>query len=116
MQKQSIGELIKPSYVNGCWRKPVISARKASELKYYFERAGVPWIYTQERPEVHTESAYNRRPKGTKFSNNYESKLSMIRKNLSQQEERLEKLRLDRDKAKKPTMDEAQFHLVLKTI
>lgn len=87
-----------------------------NELKYYFERAGVPWIYTQDREEVHTASAYNRRPKGTKFSNNYESKLQTIRKKLSEQPEKLEKLRMDRANAKTPTRDEQTWHQVLKAI
>ena len=76
--------MIEPRSVNGQWHKPIIQRRQMNELKYYFERAGVPWIYTQDREEIHSTSAYNRRPKGTKFSNNYESKLQTIRKKLSE--------------------------------
>jgi hypothetical protein len=43
----------------------------------------VPWIYTKERPEIHADSVYNKKPKGTHFSNNYETKLAVIRKNLA---------------------------------
>jgi len=52
-------------------------------LKSYFDLAGVPWIYSKERPEIHADSTYNRRPKGTAFSNNYETRLATIRKNLA---------------------------------
>jgi hypothetical protein len=76
--------LIKPKLVKGVWRKPTIQARQKSELKSYFETAGVPWIYTKEKPEIHADSTYNRKPKGTRFSNNYETRVAMIRKNLSQ--------------------------------
>jgi len=62
-------------------------------LRTYFEKAGVPWIYSEYRPEIHADSSYNRRPKGTRWSNNYESRVALIRKNLSTQEERLLKLR-----------------------
>ena len=75
------------------WRKPAIQARQKKELRTYFEIAGVPWIYSNYRPEIHETSTYNRRPKGTRFSNNYETRVAMIRKNLSTQEDRLFKLR-----------------------
>ena len=60
----------------------------------YFEKAGVPWIYDKERPEVHANSVYNKRPKGisTKW-NNYENRITTIRANLATQEDRLLKLR-----------------------
>lgn len=93
LQKDSISALVKPQFIGGVWRKPAIQARQRKELKSYFEIAGVPWIYSAERPELHANSVYNRRPKGTAFSNNYETRLSMIRKNLSTQPERLLKLR-----------------------
>lgn len=66
LQKGSIAEMIKPTLVNGKWRKPMLSGRNKHILKSYFEKAGVPWIYEEERPEVHIESTYNRRPKLTR--------------------------------------------------
>lgn len=80
---KNIGELLKPTFVNGKWRKPDINGRHKKQLQVYFEKAGVPWIYTQQRPEIHTTSAYNRKPKGNKVYNSYEARISMIRKNLS---------------------------------
>ena len=61
----------------------MLSGRRKAELKYYFEKAGLPWIYEKERPEVHLESTYNRKPKGTKIENDFEVKLANIRKALS---------------------------------
>ena len=75
--------MIKPSYVNGCWRSPELSGRNKAELKKYFRFAGVPWIYEKPRPFVHATSAYNRKPKGTKHFLNQESRIAIIRKNLS---------------------------------
>ena len=59
--------MIKPQFVNGRWRKPVIQARQKAELRSYFEKAGVPWIYEKETPEVHMNSTYNRKPKKPKI-------------------------------------------------
>jgi len=97
---------MKPTLVGGVWRKPQIGARQQKELKNYFDVAGVPWIYSKDTPDIHTASTYNRKPKGTAFSRNYETKLAMIRKNLSTQPERLLKLRMDRQAAKPLTIDE----------
>ena len=88
--------MIQPTLVNGSWRKPIISGRNKAQLKSYFEQAGVPWIYEKERPEVHETSAYNRRPKGKKHDLNFETRIATIRKNLSTQDDRLEKLRQER--------------------
>ena len=44
---KNIGELLKPTFVNGKWRKPDINGRHKKQLQVYFEKAGVPWIYTQ---------------------------------------------------------------------
>ena len=65
-------------------------------MKQYFEQAGLPWIYEQPRGEVHTRSTYNRKPKGQKHALNFETRIATIRKNLSTQDERLEKLRMER--------------------
>ena len=65
----------------------------------------MPWIYDPIKPEIHVTSTYNKKPKGTKFANNYETKLALIRKNVLGQEERLEKLRQERSNNKKPTHD-----------
>ena len=91
----SMGTLIRPQFVNGKWNKPVIQGRQKKQLKTYFARAGVPWIYDTERPEIHDTSAYNRKPKGSTFKNNYETRLATVRKNLSVMDERLLKLRVD---------------------
>ncbi len=88
--------MIKPQFINGSWRKPVIQAKQKAQLRGYFEKAGVPWIYEKETPEVHLESTYNRKPKKGKLDQNYEIRLATIRKALSTQDDRLEKLRLDR--------------------
>ena len=52
-------------------------------MRGYFEKAGVPWIYENERPEVHMESTYNRKPKRPKEDSNEEVRLANIRKALS---------------------------------
>lgn len=116
LQRESIKDLIKPTFIGGVWRKPAIQGRQVHELKKYFDLAGVPWIYSKERPEIHSESAYNRKPKGTHFSNNYETRLAMIRKNLATQPDKLMKLRLDRLADRKMTKDEQIWTVVLKTI
>lgn len=74
----------------------MLSGRNKAELRGYFEKAGVPWIYDKERPEVHMNSTYNRRPKTTKMEADYEVRIATIRKNLSTQDEKLEKLRAER--------------------
>ena len=71
-------------------------------MKTYFERAGVPWTYDKPHQEVHTQSPYNRQPKGRKHDNNFETRLAMIRKNLSTADDRLEQHRLNRLKNKTP--------------
>ena len=96
LTKGSIPDLLKPQFINGTWRKPSIQGRQKSQLRGYFERAGVPWIYEKETPEVHMNSTYNRKPKKTKLDQNYEVRLANIRKALSTQDDRLEKLRYDR--------------------
>ena len=84
LQRESINDLLKPQFVNGAWRKPDISGRQKAQLKMYFEKAGVPWIYEKERPEVHSNSVYNRKPKGMQtYWNNYETRISTIRANLA---------------------------------
>ena len=65
---------------------------------------------------MHFNSTYNRKPKGTAFSNNYETRLAIIRKNLSTQDDKLLKLRQDRMAAKKFTDDEQTFIGVLKAL
>lgn len=107
---------MKPQMVGGKWRKPVVSGRQRSELQGYFETAGVPWIYTQQRPEIHATSTYNRKPKGTKFSNNYETRLALIRRNLSQQPDRMLKLRQEHRDTKPMVESEKIFHGVLKAL
>ena len=82
--------------MNGTWRRPAISGKQKADLKRYFEQAGVPWIYEKPEPEIRISSAYNRKPKGQKHELNYETRLATIRRNLSQQEQRLDKLRQDR--------------------
>ena len=113
---QNIGQLMRPTFVNGTWHKPVIQGRQKAQLKYYFEKAGVPWIYDKERPEVHETSTYNRRPKGNAHKNQYETRLAVIRKNLSTMDEKIMKHRMDRLVNKVPTQDETmlmQVHKVL---
>ena len=85
--------MIRPQFVNGKWRKPEISGRQKAELKKYFHQCGLPWIYEQPKPFVHANSVYNKRPKPTLVERNFEQRLATIRKNLSTQDERLEKLR-----------------------
>jgi hypothetical protein len=107
---------MKPQSVGGKWRKPIVSGRQRSQLQGYFETAGVPWIYSEARPEVHATSTYNRKPKGTKFSNNYETRLALIRRNLSQQPDRMLKLRTEHRDTKPMVESEKIFHGVLKAL
>ena len=100
LQRQSIQEMIKPQFVNGSWRRPLIQGKQKAELKGYFEKTGVPWIYEKETPDVHLSSTYNRKPKKPKIDANEEVRIANIRKALSTQDERLEKLRLERQQAK----------------
>jgi hypothetical protein len=96
LQKQSIKDLIKPQLVNGKWRKPEIQAKQRAELRQYFEKAGVPWIYEKETPEVHETSTYNRKPKAHKMEMDFEVRIANIRKALSTQDDRVAKLRQER--------------------
>ena len=82
--------------MNGSWRKPVISGPNKAELKSYFHQAGLPWIYEQPKADIHEKSAYNRKPKGQRHELNFEARIATIRKNLSTQEDRLEKMRQQR--------------------
>ena len=75
--------MIRPTFVNGTWRKPIISGSNKAELKGYFHQAGVPWIYETPKPLVHENSAYNRKPKGQKHEIAFEGRIATIRKNLS---------------------------------
>ena len=75
--------MIRPQFVNGRWRAAEISGKNKAQLKSYFHQAGVPWIYEQPRPEIHSNSVYNRKPKGKKFENNFETRIATLRKNLS---------------------------------
>ena len=114
--QQPIGAMMRPQLVNGKWHKPVIQGRQKAQLRNYFQKAGVPWIYENEKPEVHAASAYNRRMKGTSFKNNYETRLAMIRKNLSGMDEKLHNLRKDRINNKPPTEDEQIMLSVYKVL
>ena len=116
LQSQNMGNLLRPQFVNGRWRKPTIQGRQKAQLKAYFEKAGVPWIYDKERDTVHETSAYNRKPKGTKFENNYETKLALVRKNLVTQEERIQKYRQDRLNSKQPSHDDRMFKMTFKAL
>ena len=116
LSTESMGTLLKPQFVNGRWRKPAIQARQKKELQNYFKKAGVPWIYDKERPEVHESSAYNKRPKGTAFMNNYETRLATVRKNLSGMDERITKLRKDRLDNKPRSNDEQHMLGVYKAL
>ena len=69
-----------------------------------------------QKPEVHENSTYNKKPKGTKFKNNYETRLAMIRKNLSTMDDKIENLRMERLKAKGPTQDEQHMLAVYKAL
>ena len=109
LSSESIGNLTRPTFVNGRWRKAEINGYKKRQLKRYFVRAGVPWIYDKEKPEIHEASNYNRKPKGTKFNNNYETRLAMIRKNLSQMDDKLHKHRVENLENKKKTVAETQL-------
>ena len=62
------------------------------------------------------KSTYNKKPKGTAFRNNYETRLAMIRKNLSTMDDKMEQLRYERLKNKKPTYDEQHMMAVYKAL
>ena len=108
--------MIKPTFVNGNWHKPVISGRNKAELKSYFHQAGMPWIYEQPDPLVHEKSAYNRKPKGKKVDNDFESRIATIRKNLSTQDDRLEKLRQERYDKMPPVGIDKVIFLAMKSL
>jgi hypothetical protein len=84
--------------------------------------AGVPWIYNNKglpgsaAPEVHEDSTYNRKPKGSKHTLGYEAKLAMIRKNLSTQPERQLRLRQDYQAQKPPAENEKVWIGVWKSL
>jgi hypothetical protein len=65
---------------------------------------------------VHTTSAYNKKPKGSHFKNNYETRLALVRKNLSTMGDRIQKHRVDRLENKKPAYDEAHILGVYKAL
>lgn len=96
LKSESIGELLKPQLVNGRWRAPAINGRKKAELRSYFAKTGVPWIYEPETAEVDMNSPYNRKPKGNYVERNFEVRLASIRKALSTQEDRFTKYRTDK--------------------
>ena len=60
----------------------------------------MPWIYEKETADVHMSSTYNRKPKKHKIEANEEVRIANIRKALSTQDDRLEKLRLERQASK----------------
>lgn len=100
LSRGSINEMLKPQFVNGKWRKPMLQGKNRAELKGYFERTGVPWIYDKEKEDIHYNSTYNRKPKKALMDNDYEIRIANIRKALSTQDERLEKLRQEKMAAK----------------
>ena len=81
----------------------------------------MPWIYDKpfeqftspvNEEDVDFNSPYNRKPKGTKHYNNYESRLALIRKNLSTADDRLEQHRIARlTNKKKPICDQIDIIL-----
>ena len=106
------------------WHQAAITGRNKAILKGYFERAGVPWIYDKpfnvadyEKPivpeeDVDMNSPYNRKPKGTKHFNSFESRVAQIRKNLSTADDRLEQHRISRlTNKKKPICDQMDIIL-----
>ncbi|CDW86245.1 UNKNOWN [Stylonychia lemnae] len=100
LSRSSIEDLIKPQLVNGSWRRPAIGGKQKADLRQYFQKAGVPWIYEKETPDVHFESTYNRKPKGSAVERNYEVRLASIRRALSTQDERLDKMRQEKIQSK----------------
>ena len=98
-KQQSIGEMLKPTLINGRWRKPTLQGKQKAELRTYFEKAGVPWIYEKETPVVHEGSAYNIKPKKQllgDLDSSFEVRIATIRRALAGQDERLLKLRQER--------------------
>jgi len=69
LKTNNVKQLFEPRLVNGRWRGAAVGARRKTELRKYFEQAGVPWIYDKPTEEVHFKSPYNRKPKGTKWEN-----------------------------------------------
>lgn len=87
---------MRPQLVNGKWRRPLMLARDKEILRHYFMKCGVPWIYEEQKPEVHTTSPYNRAPKDKKHERTREVRLAEIRRNLATMDDKLEKMRKDR--------------------
>ena len=61
-------------------------------------------------------SAYNRKPKGQKHELNFESRIATIRKNLSTQDDRLEKMRQDRYDNMQPKGIDKNIFMSLKSL
>ena len=93
MASKNIGSLLQPTFKNGHWRPPVIRGAQRRELREYFYKAGVPWIYDKPVPEVKENSPYNQPPDRKEREMNKEVRLATIRKNMSQMDQKLEKLR-----------------------
>ena len=105
---------IKPQFIQGRWKKPQINGRRKAELRKYFRKAGVPWIYEKPRPEVQINSPYNRPPKGKKSYFEYENRLADMRYALSQTDKRDYEMReqlFDKNKLTNPFDKKLRFLL-----
>ena len=64
LRANNLEKLLTPSIKDGRYQKAAISGRRRKELKGYFLRAGLPWIY--DEPKDRTKHVYNKAPKGSK--------------------------------------------------
>ncbi len=116
LQQDSMRDMMRPQLVNGKWRRPLMLGRDKLILKHYFLKAGVPWIYDKPTPEVHTDSPYNRAPKGRKHERTREVRLAELRKSLSTMDEKLEKMRRDRIINKPLIRGDKDYAFIIKSI
>lgn len=85
--------LFKATKVGHQWRRAVMSGKQKRELKHYFKRAGLPFVW--EEPKDPNNSAYNRAPKGLKRDRVHEIRLAEIRKNMVEMDEKVAQFRQD---------------------
>ena len=59
LRAERLEPLLRPTIKNGSFRNAVIHGRQRLELKMYFKRAGLPWVYDDPTPEIDFDSPYN---------------------------------------------------------
>lgn len=96
-----VSKAIKPSFVQGVWRRPEISSRYKASLKKHFQLAGLPWIYESNIPT--TKNPRHKKPKGHKHEMKKPIHLAKVKKALAESEEAMDKWRKERLNGRKLT-------------